>query len=887
MDIGYTDLADEVMDQSLDHIDTILGLVEQNENAPESRQFRWTCESALIVQNYLQFRPKRCRERLLNALRKEWIELQAFLTQPLTETARLEDLIQCVGYAAQLGKKENFAVESAMVCDIAGYAGRLPSVLSGFGVKYLVAGAGGFMVHLPWAELPHLFYLEDKSGARLLTWNLGVDQGISPRDMKWLHAVYGSGYVYLVWPYYRKLMQKVARGTNPDAEHERAEAIDARSEFTKLEERLKNETYPFEEIMLEYGGDNAGANKDLAELIGRINDTGELPQIHLTTPRHFFRFMEKKYGSKIPVVKGVMADPWTIRTNAAPSGLKKFRKAQRALTASQARLALQQGITAEKQDEIDVSDIHKNLHYYTDHTYGLSEWAWETQFDAEHGCRNKAFDRYRKAWATKHFYAESALRQTEHLERLSCELIRAEVNCSKASLLIWNDLPESMSAPAEVYLGRDSFEITDLTDAATGKEVPFQCIGRNKYLILAPEVPALGYRRLDAAFGSEPAVYDKEGGEVVEEMQNEFLKVSFDPDSGKVTSVIDKVTGAEHLDCKSDLALGDFIYHNVEGVSFGFEQAGMSRDWKQESIPAQTDKVFGNLSGPIAQSVVIESHIDSPAGTIRIRREIMLYNYAPRIDIRVRIDKGETEKKECCYIAFPFAGNDGTFGYDQNAGWVEPAKDLIAAAMQDAFYCNSCVNINRPGKGIVVACPDAPVMQFGKIRTGLWDDELPFRTDSNHLYAWLYNNLLNTDVPIWQDVLEEFRFGIVFDSSEEFTTAKAMRTAAQISQPLRGQLIVPNPGGSIKESALSLLEVNYDEVRLLSIRRTGSEDVSIRLEEISGKAIRTHIKFGFDVKEAWTVDFFGKTIDKATIVNGRTVEVQLQPYAIETLRVKI
>jgi hypothetical protein len=70
-----------------------------------------------------------------------------------------------------------------MINDIGGYAGRLPSVLNACGVEYLTAGIGAFQVHLPWADLPHLFYLKAKDGARLLIWNLGIDRELEPSMM--------------------------------------------------------------------------------------------------------------------------------------------------------------------------------------------------------------------------------------------------------------------------------------------------------------------------------------------------------------------------------------------------------------------------------------------------------------------------------------------------------------------------------------------------------------------------------------------------------------------------------------------------------------------------------------------------------------------------------
>jgi len=48
------------------------------------------------------------------------------------------------------------------------------------------------------------------------------------------------------------------------------------------------------------------------------------------------------------------------------------------------------------------------------------------------------------------------------------------------------------------------------------------------------------------------------------------------------------------------------------------------------------------------------------------------------------------------------------------------------------------------------------------------------------MYAFLYHNLLNTDVPIWQEILDTFRFGIVFDHSEYLSEEKINCAFAEI-----------------------------------------------------------------------------------------------------------
>lgn len=881
MDIGYTDLPHEVMNQHLIYMDMALDLCERSANS--DNQFFWTCESSLLIKDYLASRPVWQRERLFHALREGWIELEAFLTQPLTELPTGEELIASIGYAAELGKKESFPVECAMLEDIGGYAGRLPSVLSGWGVRYLVAAVGGYQVHLPWANMPHLFYLEDKSGARVLFWNLGIDRRKKPQDMgKILDAVYGMGANYLVRPYYKELMKKKTRGVELDISEISASASTARAYFAEFERRLKEENYPFAEVMLQYGGDNRGPDPNLSELISRMNAIGNLPHIRLTTPRYFLRHMEEKYGAKIPVIRGIITDPWNMRVNPTPVGFKIFRQAQRILSTAE----MYQTMLSDGHDENELTqETYQNLHLYADHTCGLSEWNWQKLFNPESGCRDVVYDRYRCSWAIKKSYAISALQQAERLARKVRQQLSAEIYRNKPSILVWNSSAQPISGPVEIYLGRDySDPMIELSDAESGSLLEFQCIGNNRYLIFSPIIPAMGFRRLEPIFGKESLTPSYISPLDTNEIENDFLKVRLDNTSGRIFSIVDKRNELECLDCEKDMGFADFVYHRIYNPFYEAEQSGMNK-LKIESISVDIDRVYRGTCGPIVQTVINEGHVRGLSPVVRFHREIRLYNHLPRIDVRFRLDKPETEQKESCYIAFPFVGKDGVFRFDQNLGWVEPSLDIIPGAMQDAFYCYSWVNISTEGRGITVISPDAPIFQFGRIKTGSWDDIFPFIPGRNHLYSWLYHNLLNTDTPIWQDVLDDFNFSAVFHN-HGFLPEEVMLASAQVTQPLYAEFCSANRSGTIKEPVLGFLKVTPGSVRLISARQIGPKTVLTRLEETTGKSVQTRISSRFPVTEAWIEDFFGNCLNRVGLMGKQTLEFELKPNAIVTLRIR-
>lgn len=766
MDIGYTDLPQEVMDQHLGHLDQALQLCRQYDD------FRWTIESAYLVRDYFRNRDERAGNDLIAALKSGRMELQAFETQPLTELLSADELFKCVGYACGLGQDNGFPVKCAMINDIGGYAGRLPSVLNACGVEYLTAGIGAFQVHLPWADLPHLFYLKAKDGARLLIWNLGIDRELEPSMMTDLMAVYGMGANFLINPAIKEYFNSSERGVEVDVKAENTSPSGVAQKFSELIDRLNRENYPYEEIMLQYGGDNRGPSELLVPAVRALNADGRMPEVEIVTPRCFFEYMQAKYDGVIPEVQGVVTDPWNMRANPAPTPLKKYRAAQRVYAAAESRIAMNDIKEIEYIDRLRAV-VAENLQLYGDHTCGLSEWNWHESLDAS-DCRNIAYDRYRASWERKAFYADAAHDGAAKLARLVRNQSISEAAQGQPSIIIWNNASVETSGAAEVYLGRDANAINALCDKS-GQPVPFQIIGANRYLIQVENIPAFGSEVLQVEFDEPQTLVPPKLPEVKavpDSFLNRFMRVELDTCDGSIKSIIDAGSSREILDRKSKWKFGDFVYSVIDDVDLSAKHAGMkicNETRYPETIVTGAEVIS---DGPVAMVIRQKGVIAEAQNSIYADRDLILYYNQPRIDVKVRVSKPESAQKESCYVAFPFAGKNGSFRFDQNIGMVNTAEDLLPGAMQDMFYCSRFIAVNEDDFGAVICCPDAPILQLGAINTAKWLQQYPFAPETNHIYSHIYHNLLNTDCPLWQDIIDTFEYH-VFISSGKFDYAAA------------------------------------------------------------------------------------------------------------------
>ncbi len=754
LDIGYTDLPEEVMSDHLIHMDRVLDFCEKDPD------YRWFVESAYLVRDYWNHRGEKARQRLIGCLKSGQLELGAFEMQPLTELLDCRGLFDSIAYSRKFAQSHGFKSETACLDDIGGYAGRLSTVLSEGGIRYFIAGVGAFQVHLPWAkEMPFLFRLRGKDGAEILVWHLAISRIRRPQDETGLHAVYGAALGDFIQPALLRFMQgEVERGAELDFPPSGTRSDDVVGAFRKLEERLAAENYPYREVMIQFGGDNRGPAGYLPELVRRINTLKGIPRVVLVNPSEFFHLMEEKYGPSIPSLTGAITDPWNMRALPAPSGLKTFLRAQRGLT------------IPEKAVE--------NLQFYADHTCGLSEWGWEKSFRE---CRARDYDRYRTSWREKSFYADAALREIRRAERELRQRL-GEAPHGERLLAVWNRGAVTLSGPVEVYAGRDTAGLSGFTDALTNESCPTQWIGPHRYLVETENVPPFSMKK----YVSVPGIESEEhcvAEPVPDEVKTSCFTVRFDSAKGLVAEVL--LPDGRSCLARADIGLGMPLVEYYPEFRKDALGAGMLhedfREAKLEFLGAKCTE-----RGPVRRTVVSRIEAALPNAVIRFEVITSVYMNHPRLDVSVRLDHPETEVKHVIGIGFPFAGPPLNCRISQGLGAIDPGRDLLPGAMQELFCAVGGAEFRSDNVLTRLTLPDAPMISLGKPDLTAWRQDFPFTRPDNTAYGLLYHNLQNTDCPIWQDVLDTFRYSIHFLPAEK---ENSEGTGADASVLLEGHFL--------------------------------------------------------------------------------------------------
>ncbi|MBO7741091.1 MAG: hypothetical protein J6S21_00925, partial [Victivallales bacterium] len=250
-DIGFTDQPEEVIRHQLHFLDQALRLCENNP------AYKWTIESGMLLREWMKSRSCELQERMIRQLQAGRMTVGALDMQLLTEVATFPELVESIRRTTEMGRKYGFPVDTAILDDVGGLAGELPAAMEACGVPYLILGTGSCQTELPWANLPYLFYLRSKSGSRILVWNLGCDRNESSSESKVPYAGYSEAAIYLGYNSFAEELKEFDLGVELKLKHpETGEIMDAGTIYSLLADRLERNGYPYDELLIQYGGDN-------------------------------------------------------------------------------------------------------------------------------------------------------------------------------------------------------------------------------------------------------------------------------------------------------------------------------------------------------------------------------------------------------------------------------------------------------------------------------------------------------------------------------------------------------------------------------------------------------------------------------------------------------
>ena len=575
--------------------------------------------------------------------------------------------------------------------------------------------------------------------------------------------------------------------------------------------RLADTGYPYSMVQVRYtiGGDNGPPDDRLPDVVRAWNEQYESPRLMIATTQEMFEEFERRHGGAIPEVRGDFTPYWEdgVASTARDTALNRGT-AERLVPAE----TLWAMLAPEDYPAEAFYQAWRQVILFDEHTWGAAE-----------SVSNPDSENARAQWAWKEALALDARRRAEAL-----------LNSLRQRFVGTRDVGARADAANGEGIGGFAFDVVNtcswprtelvcvpaersraggLVRDDAGRPVPSQRLSTGQLAVLAEDVPPFASRRYSIEAG--PALASGSGSPRAESaaradgragrLENEWLAVSIDPETGAIASLRRKMPDIEFVDRTRGSGLNEYLY--IPGRSPG------------EAQGVRGVRISVKERGPLVASLVVES--DAP-GCVRLSREIRLTGGLGHLDLLDLLDKQRVREKESVHVAFPFRVPDGVVRLDLGWAFVRPEVDQIAGSCHDYFCVQNTVDVSNRECGVTLVSLDAPLVEVGAMT-----DETPVTrglrawrtsiTPTQMIYSYAMNNYWHTNYKADQEGPVELRYALRPHGS--FAATEAKRFGIERSRPL---VVFPALGGSATERAAeSLLTVEPAEVLVTSIRPAG------------------------------------------------------------------
>ena len=431
-------------------------------------------------------------------------------------------------------------------------------------------------------------------------------------------------------------------------------------------------------------------------------------------------------------------------------------------------------------------------------------------------------------------------------------------------VIVWNPLAWTRTDLVQVNVQMPAAEANGIAVVdSKGVALPMQVVSESaatssyKLLVEAKDVPSMGYEVLHVAAGTRPVASDLKANGLT--LENKFLRVVVNPQTGCITSLFDKQTNFETIaagGCGNEL------------VAF----KDTPKDYDAWNIDADFDKVFTNLDK--ADSVKLIEHGPLRA-TIRVARtwdkskfvqDISLYAGLDRVDVANDIDWHETHI--LLKASFPLAASSDEATFEIPYGTIE-RPTTRNNKIEDAKF-------------------EVPALKWADLGNGRHG----FSLINNSKYGYdAKGNLLRLSLlrsPTWPDAnadrgRQRFTYSL-YPHAGTWKQAMTVRRGYEFNFPLSAIQVESHEGKRPAER--SFVTISNPNVVLTAMKKAEDANALIlRFYEWAGTSGTVQIGVPPGATSATLTNLMEKPQGSALAVTANHVTVPVHPYEIVTVRV--
>lgn len=700
-DVGYTDLQENALEIHRRNLDAAVARLATHPD------FRFTPECALQVLSYLENRSSDAGDALVQAMQGGKIGFQALFANMLTGILDHDTMARLVWPAGRLARERGLGFVAAQITDVPGQTNTFPMMLAASGVKYLASGANPERATplLPppggTAQYPAVYYWEGPDGSRVLHWRA--------------HH-YGDA-------------MKFGFGVSADEMGRRL------SDWLLTHPVFLSRDWLYDVALL-YGADwqdNAPMKEQMVTNLEEFNRRYMFPRVLPGRAEDFFRDLERRAGTRIPVRRGDTGLYWEDGAASTAAELASFRSAQLAARATEI-VALWDGRLGVKGQVEDRRAMWRDLMLFGEHTWGA-----DVSVSAPDARQTVA------QWAYKRRYIESGAAAARQILNQSLLRLGGATGAGRGRI-VFNASTWERTDVARVPGGAGK------TLSFGSQELPSVDVDGGDALVVVRDVPPLGYLALsETDREARPPTAD---GEALDAKAGGYA-VALDAATGAMRSLTGP-DGKERVKPSEWSGLNQLVYVKG-GERSALWTTGDRNDLKTPPQLALTQARLvrarrERLPG-IGVRLVTERTLD---GFPSIVSTVTLYDDLPWVDIENRVVKDPTLAKEALYVAFPFAFTKPTVEVEVPLGRMTVESDQQPGSCRD-WYCHTHWVWLHEGNdsGMLWSGPDTPLFTLNDICRGAWRRSI---VPDGTLFAYAMNNYWHTNYAARQGGSATFRF---------------------------------------------------------------------------------------------------------------------------------
>ncbi|MDO8540482.1 MAG: glycoside hydrolase family 38 C-terminal domain-containing protein [Opitutaceae bacterium] len=587
------------------------------------------------------------------------------------------------------------------------------------------------------------------------------------------------------------------------------------------------------------------------------------PEIRISSPEPFFKYIEGKYGPMLPILSGDLNNFSADYSTIDPESQGWKRRAARLLP-----LAEGLGALATDADPgyflspSGIDRIYTRMFDYDEHSWPTLPPATDPQL-------------FNANWVKKH-EARRLFDATEKaFGKTAAAFARNIATGDGESFAVFNPL-----AHTRTDLVRMGADYSAVTDMQTGRQIPCQNIGDGNVVFLANDVPAYGYKlyRVERTIARAASTSNLAAGE--DSLSNQYYDIDFDPKTGAIKSIWDKELDRELLSQAGPYQGNQMVYVRAKtGVSKALEQH-LPKNVKRKDRQA----------GPVAASYTV--WIDDAGNTgALIRQAVTIYADIKRIDVVNHLERASAlfvdyrdRYRNNIFYAFPFDVKQGQFRVEYPGGVVRPYKDQLRWGSHDYLQANRWVDVSNDDFGVTIAPVEASNFHFGEIRYNQFS--IDYEPKSSWLFSYAWSDRMSGLLTLnGDDCSATFGYSITSHRGD-WDAGDTTRFGWSVASPLEAIELPSRQHGKWKASASSFIALNQPNVQL-TVLKTGAQPAGgwiARLVETEGRSTDVVLDAGrLGIDAASECDLVENDM-KPAVVNGGKVSVKLRPFGFQTLR---